>query len=199
MGLSRRVFLVSTVGSLAARPVEALSALRQGGLDAFAADTVPCELDVTATPPVSRDTNYRAGAPLRTSLTTPGQPGSRLELTGVVAGLSCGPIANALLEFWQPDGSGVFAPAGFALRGRQRTGAGGVYRLSTIMPGGSGNRAPFIGVHVVVERKAELWTAMFFPDQPANARDPRFQEALLVKLAGTTISRTGKFDIRLNL
>jgi protocatechuate 3,4-dioxygenase beta subunit len=206
MALSRRVFLVTTVSSVAARP---LHAFRQGGLDAFAADSVPCVLDVKATPPVSRDASYRAGAPMRTSILEPGAgPGPQgipLEITGIVAGLSCGPIANALLEFWQPDASGVFAPAGFSLRSRQRSDSNGRYRLSTIMPGASGNRAPFIGVHVVVERvervarKAELWTAMFFPDQNTNARDARFREDLLVKLGGTDQKRVATFDVRLDL
>ena len=68
-----------------------------------------------------------------------------------------------------------------------------------VNPGPAGNHAPSIGVHVVVERKAELWTAMFFPGQPANARDPRFKDELLVKLGGSEATRTGTFEIRLNL
>jgi protocatechuate 3,4-dioxygenase beta subunit len=196
MALNRRLFLVTSAGAAIGR---SLLAARQNGLDAFGGDTLPCVLDVRATPPVSADGNYRPGAPVRTSIVEPAQKGVPIQLSGIVAGLACGPIAGATLEFWQPDAAGVFDTRGFSLRGRQVTGAGGRYRMTTIVPGGSGNRAPSIGVHVVVEKKAELWTAMFFPGQTANARDPRFKEELLVKLGGSEAKRTGSFDIRLNL
>jgi protocatechuate 3,4-dioxygenase beta subunit len=185
------------VGAAISRPLRASA---QRGLEAFGGtDTLPCVLDVKATPAVSVDGNYRPGAPIRTSIADPPQKGVPIQLTGIVAGLSCGPIVGATLEFWQPDATGVFDTRGFNLRGRQVTGAGGRYRLTTILPGGSADRAPSIGVHLVVEKKAELWTAMFFPGQPANATDPRFKEDLLVKLGGSAATRTGTFDIRLNL
>ena len=120
-------------------------------------------------------------------------------MTGIVAGLSCGPIVGATLEFWQPDATGVFDTRGFTLRGRQVSGPGGRYSLTTIVPGGAANRAPSINVHVVVHNKAELWTAMFFPGDRANPSDPRFKEELLVTLGGSAAKRTGTFDIRLNL
>ena len=196
MHSTRRVFLALVASAAGARP---LSGRAQNGLAAFAADTLPCVLDVKATPGVSRDASYRAGAPMRTSIVGPGQTGIPLEVTGIVAGVSCGPIAGAVLEFWQPDAAGAHDPTGFNLRGRQVTDAGGRYRLTTILPGASGNRAPSIGIHVVVARKAELWTAMFFPGQSANARDARFKDELLVKLSGTDQKKTGTFNIRLNL
>src|SRR5262245_45959419 len=196
MALTRRLFLVTSVGAALGRP---LLAATQNGLEAFGGDALPCVLDAKATPSVSADSNYRSGAPLQTSIVRAAQKGVPIQLTGIVAGLSCGPIAGATLEFWQPDADGVFDARGFNLRGRQVTGAGGRYGLTTIVPGASGSRAPSIGVHVVVEKKAELWTAMFFPGQAANARDPRFKEDLVVKLGGSEAKRTGTFDIRLNL
>jgi protocatechuate 3,4-dioxygenase beta subunit len=196
MRYSRRAFIGAVAIVAGARP---LLATRQRGLDAFAADTLPCVLDVKATPAVSRDASYRTGAPMRTSIVGAGQTGIPLEVTGIVAGLSCGPIAGAVLEFWQPDAAGAYDSTGRNLRGRQVTDTGGRYRLTTILPGASGNRAPSIGVHVIVQGKAELWTAMFFPGQSANARDARFNEELLVKLGGTDQKRTGTFDIRLDL
>jgi len=196
MRYSRRAFL-GTITSVAG--AGRLIAAPQTGLEAFGADTLPCVLDVKATPAVSRDASYRVGAPMRTSIAVAGQKGIPLEVTGVVAGLSCGPIAGAELEFWQPDPRGAYEPGGFNLRGRQVTDARGRYRLTTIMPGASANRAPSINIHVVVRRKAELWTAMFFPGQSDNVRDTRFKEQLLVKLGGTEAKRTGTFDIRLDL
>ena len=196
MRFNRRLFIVTLVIGAGGRP---LLARRQNGLDAFGGETLPCVLDVKPTPAVSGDANYRPGAPIRTSMAGPAEKGVPLQLTGIVAGLSCGPIAGATLEFWQPDAAGAYDMRGFNLRGRQISGAGGRYTLTTIMPGAAGNRAPSIGVHVVIPKRAELWTAIFFPDQPANARDARFRDELLVKLGGTDRRRAGTFDIRLDL
>jgi protocatechuate 3,4-dioxygenase beta subunit len=196
MALDRRLFLATSLGAALGRPVVAA---RQHGLDAFGGDTLPCTLDVKATPAVSPDDTYRPGAPLRTSVIESAQHGIPLRVTGLVAGLSCGPIAGAALEFWQADAAGVFDTRGVRFRSRQVTGAGGRYTLATVVPGASGGRAPSINVRVVVEKKAELWTAMFFPGQRANARDPRFKDELLVTLGGTDANRTAAFDIRLNL
>jgi protocatechuate 3,4-dioxygenase beta subunit len=196
MAPDRRLFLVTSLSAAIGR---GLFAAGQNGLEAFGADTLPCVLDVRATPAVSRDSTYRPGAPERTSIVEAAQKGTPLQVTGIVAGLSCGPLAGATLEFWQPDAMGVFDTRGFALRGRQVTGPGGRYRLTTILPGAPRNRAPFIGVRVVVDRKAELWTAMFVPGHPANSSDPRFKEELLMKLGGSESKRTGTFDIRLSL
>jgi protocatechuate 3,4-dioxygenase beta subunit len=190
MASSRRAFL----GLMAAVLPAKLGATRQG-LDAFTGGPPPCEGDARATPAVPPDATYRPGAPRRTSLLEPGVTGQRLSLTGLVAGLSCGPIAGAELEFWQADGRGGYDLSGFRLRGRQHTDADGRYRLMTVRPGPPPGRAPHLALHVVVAGRAELWTALFLPGHPLNARDRRHRPALEIRLTG----ETGTFDVRLDL
>ena len=60
MALNRRLFLVTSVSASIGRP---LIAAAQNGLEAFGGDTLPCVLDVKATPTVSAYSNYRPGAP----------------------------------------------------------------------------------------------------------------------------------------
>lgn len=199
MRTSRRAFL----GTLTATGVAGLRAEQHAaaaqGLDAFGGALLPCAADHVATPAVPRGPHYRPGAPLRQSLLEPGLPGVRLALTGIVAGLSCGPIAGASLEFWQADHRGNYDGTGFRLRARQMTDAAGRYRLVTIMPGASGANAPHIGVHVTVAGKAELWTAVFFRGEPGTARDPGVPDGLRATLSGPRDARTATFDIRLDL
>ncbi len=73
--------------------------------------------------------------PRRNSLIEPGMAGERLTLTGKVLTRNGAPVAGATLEFWQPDTSGQYDRTGYRMRGSQRTGADGVYRLETILPG----------------------------------------------------------------
>ena len=194
MPLSRRVFLgvIVPIASALPRP----GAWRQG-LDQFAVSSPPCTPDVKPTPAVPRDASFKPGAPLRTSLIEPGMPGTRLTVTGTVAGLTCGRIGGADLEFWQADSRGVYDRAGFRLRGRQRTDADGRYRLVTIVPAAPPGRAPHLAVHVRVAGKAELWTELFFPDDPRNSRDARFRPELLLKLTRADDGQAAMFDIML--
>jgi protocatechuate 3,4-dioxygenase beta subunit len=188
------VFLGSLATALAVREVRA----GQGSLGAFGSAELKCAADVIPTPPVPRDASYKPGAPVRTRLVAD-ESGVPLELSGTVAGISCGPIAGAEIEFWQADGRGTYDMRGLALRGRQRTDERGRYVLSTIVPGALPGRAPCLGVHVTVSGRAELWTALFFAGRPENARDPRVRDALLVTLTGTTAKRSGSFDLRLDI
>jgi protocatechuate 3,4-dioxygenase beta subunit len=192
---SRRGFLGRVAGAALFLPGEA----GQGGLEQFGGGVVPCAADVSLTPAVAADGTYRPGAPLRASFIEPGVTGSRLTLTGVVAGISCGPIDGADIEFWQPDGRGAYDPRGFRLRGRQRTDTSGRYRLVTIVPGAPSGRAPHLGVRLRVAERAELWTELFFPRDPANRRDPRFRDELLMVVEETPEGRMARFDFRLNL
>ncbi|NUR28967.1 MAG: hypothetical protein HOV83_24515, partial [Catenulispora sp.] len=50
---------------------------------------------------------FEPGSPQTTVLTGPGG-GTPLTVSGVVYGLACQPIANALLDFWQADNAGVY-------------------------------------------------------------------------------------------
>jgi protocatechuate 3,4-dioxygenase alpha subunit len=107
-------------------------------------------------------------------------PGRRVRLHGRLTDHQDRPVADALLEFWQPDANGCFgvsregASAGF---GRVQTGDDGAYAITTIMPGQvaapSGTpQAPHILVLVFARGLLrQLVTRVYFEGESANATD----------------------------
>ncbi len=202
---TRRTFLL--VGSGAASLVHRLSAQAQGGdaatsLDAFATGGLDCAPGSVATPAIRPDGTFKAGAPRRTLLLDPGAKGPQLVLTGTLAGLKCGPIKGAVLDFWHPDAAGSYDISGFRYRGSQLTDAQGRFTLTTIVPGAAGGRARHVSVRVAVPPlpaptgapEVVLWTEIFFPGDPQNPRDPRYRP----ELAMTKRADGATFDIRLD-
>ena len=159
-----------------------------------------CKDGESATPtwPLDRRT-FKANAPERTSLGEPGMTGTPLELTGAVSGLTCGRVKGARVDFWQADARGVYDATGFRLRGHQLTDANGVYRLTTIVPGAAPGRAPHVCVRVQVIGKADVFTELFFPDQPSNARDPHFKPNLVMTTTSNGRAQAARFDIVLDI
>ena len=198
MSWTRAIVLGSLVLVVA---VQALQARRlpQGGLEQFAASAPPCAPGTTATPAVRPDGTFKAGAPVRPVLAGAATPGTRLELSGTVSGLRCGRIAGAVVDLWQPDLRGAYDMVGFALRGQQVTNKNGAYAFTTIVPGASAGRARHLSVRVHVTGHPDLWTEMFFPDDPANARDARFTKELLVQPKHAATGQAGTFDIWLDM
>jgi len=167
------------------------------GLDKFTVPTVACK-DEKPTPGVADDKTFRAGAPARTSLVDAGTPGQKLVLTGTVKGVVCGPIKGARVDFWQADARGVYDAAGFRLRGHQLTDANGRYRLETIVPAATAGRAPHLSARVEMTGKPAITTALFFPDDPANAHDPGFRAELAMKTTPGPTGLTATFDFVLD-
>ncbi|MCC7007504.1 MAG: hypothetical protein IT184_01685 [Acidobacteria bacterium] len=192
---TRRDFVARLGTAMACLVAGRVAPLTGQGLDQFGSSAPPCAPDARLTPAVPRDNTYREGAPLRTSLLEAGVNGTPLTLQGTVSGTTCGRIKGAELHFWHADPQGRYDAVGSRFRGRQLTDADGRYRLTTIVPGATSGRAPHIGVRVRIPGKSDFWTAIFFPNQPLNARDPRFRPELLM------IGRPdgGTFDITLNL
>jgi protocatechuate 3,4-dioxygenase beta subunit len=197
MVLSRRTLLAIMIGLVAGRRLGA--AAGQTGLEGFTLAGPPCTPDERATPAVPADASYRPGAPERSSLVERGVVGTPLTWSGTVTGLTCGRVKGALVEVWQADAHGVYGQSGFRLRGTQRTDADGAFRFETIVPGAAPGRAPHIGVHVVVAGKPDFWTELFFPNDPQNAKDARFNPRLVLTMGGTATHRTGMFDLVLTM
>jgi protocatechuate 3,4-dioxygenase beta subunit len=192
MALTRRDFVRLALALPAAAVAPRVAAAQ--GLDKFMTPSVPCN-DAKPTPAAADATTYKPGSPSRAAI-APGIAGRKLVLTGTVSGVVCGPIAGAVVEFWQADAKGAYDAAGFTLRGQQRTNAMGVYRLETIVPAGYAGRAPHLNAKVVPAGKPTLTTQVFFPDDPANARDPQFKPELAMKVVSSTpqeISATFNF------
>ena len=125
---------------------------------------------------------FKPRSPERISLLDPGLAGSRLVLLGRVLAPDCRPIAGALLDFWQADGTGAYDNAGYRCRGHQFTDADGRYRLVTVMPGSYPGRTRHIHVKVQARGGPLLTTQLYFPGEQRNRSDPLFRPDLLVTI-----------------
>ena len=106
----------------------------------------------------------------------------------------CTPLANALLDFWQTNDAGEYDNVGFNFRGHQFTDAEGRYELETIVPGVYPGRTRHIHARVQGPETSLLTTQLYFPDEPANARDGIFNPALVVGVAAAEEGQTAAFD-----
>lgn len=128
-----------------------------------------------------------------------GRPhGTPLEVSGRVLGHDCEPLAGALIEVWHADHDGAYDHEGFTFRGRFRSGADGLYRLRTIVPGhyhvGSGYRPAHIHVKVHVPGRPSLTTQLYFPDDPYNEADAFIRPSLVMALVRDADGARGRFD-----
>jgi protocatechuate 3,4-dioxygenase, alpha subunit len=109
-----------------------------------------------------------------------GAPGRRIRVSGVVTDYQGQPVPDALIEFWQADASGNFAPArkgasgGF---GRVPTDKAGRYAINTIMPGlvpGADGRDQAPHILVVLFARGllkQIVTRIYFEGEAANRDD----------------------------
>jgi protocatechuate 3,4-dioxygenase, alpha subunit len=131
----------------------------------------------TAGPFVSIGTRWLADG----LMVSDGSPGA-IVITGTVSDGAGAPVTDAMIEFWQADGDGLFPPhasPGWSGFGRVLTDGHGGYRLVTVAPGrvvsGAGvEQAPHIDVSVFARGLMQrLVTRIYFSDQEAaNAADP---------------------------
>jgi protocatechuate 3,4-dioxygenase beta subunit len=92
-----------------------------------------------------------------------------LALTIVNVRNSCAPLANATVEIWHCDTSGVYSEYGTGsgqtfLRGLQTTDSAGAVTFTTIYPGWYAGRATHIHVEVFVNGTAVKTTQIAFPE-----------------------------------
>ena len=133
---------------------------------------------------------YRRNAPDDPVLRRPGDPGLPLELSGRVLDPDGQPIGGARVEVWQADHAGHYDVAGNRFRATLVSGADGVYRVSTVMPGHyPGRVCQHIHFIVHADGRDTLVTQLYFASDPvfegdpaANfRRDPRIGDAALVR------------------
>lgn len=159
-----------------------------------AAPPIDCTPGAALTPAQTEGPYYKADTPERTSLIEPGMTGTRLLLTGYVLNADCQPIANAWLDFWQADDAGEYDNAGYVMRGHQFTDAAGRYQLETVFPGLYPGRTRHIHVKVQAPNGPVLTTQLYFPGEPANARDGIFNPALIADVQTTADGLRGTFN-----
>lgn len=134
------------------------------------------------THPETEGPYFTPNSPERASLLEPGMPGTKLVVTGYVYSVDCRPVAKALLDFWQANAAGQYDNAGYTLRGHQFTDKVGRYELTTVVPGLYPGRTRHIHVKVQAPNGSVLTTQLYFPNEPANARDGLFDPSLEMDL-----------------
>jgi protocatechuate 3,4-dioxygenase beta subunit len=125
---------------------------------------------------------FKTDTPRRISLIE-GKPAHRLVLEGQVLSPQCKPVPNALLDFWHADEQGAYDNKGFRYRGHQYTDVQGRYRLETIVPAEYPGRTRHLHVKAQAQGRRVLTTQLYFPDDPANARDFLYRPELAMKMA----------------
>jgi protocatechuate 3,4-dioxygenase beta subunit len=152
---------------------------------------------------------YRAGAPERSDLTTPGMKGTPLGIEGRVVDVDCKtPLRDAELDIWQANGDGHYdndgtmKNVGMLLRGRVRTDGDGRYRVKSILPGRYLNGRQFRPAHVHVKLRAKdhqgLTTQLYFPDDPFNDVDPFIHQSLVMDVKKVGGALEARFDFVLS-
>lgn len=164
---------------------------------------------------------YRFGAPFRTQLAGPDEPGDRLILSGTVYSSDCRtPLPGALIEVWQANHAGLYdtdKPGNFTeattfrLRGLLLTNEHGKYEIETILPGrypippglpglekyAGLTRPAHIHIRIMDSLHVPLTTQLYFKGDPFIANDPwaRRKRSLAIALKQEGKRRSGVFDI----
>jgi protocatechuate 3,4-dioxygenase alpha subunit len=143
-----------------------------------------------------------------TRIAAPGVKGERVTVQGrLLDGDGVG-VSDGLIEIWQANAEGKYAhpddrqkkplERGFRGFGRIPTDAKGAFRFSTIKPGrvpGRGGKlqAPHLSVTVFMRGLLkQLSTRIYFPGDPANARDPVLKLVPAARRATLVASRRSK-------
>lgn len=158
--------------------------------------TPACADDDDPTPPQTEGPFYTPDTPERASFLEAGVAGTTLTIAGRVLGTDCRPIAGALLDFWHADADGNYDNVGYRMRGHQFADSDGSWRLETILPAVYTGRTRHIHVRVQPPGGQILTTQLYFPGEPANARDGIYQPELELTMTPDAAdgSRFGSFD-----
>ncbi|MGQ7959035.1 dioxygenase family protein [Pseudomonas sp. SP16.1] len=164
---------------------------------------------------------YRFGAPFLAKLAGPDEAGERLAVSGRVLSADCRtPVANALIEVWQANSSGLYdtqTPGNFTdkgrfhLRGMLYSDAEGRYRIDTVMPGrypvppnlpgleqyAGITRPAHIHFRVIESLHVPVTLQLYFAGDPYIAEDPWASQHPdnVIALEADGQGRRGVFDI----
>src|SRR5262249_1953025 len=103
------------------------------------------------------------------------------------------------VDLWHADEKGEYDDTGFRYRGHVTTGADGAFRFRTIVPAVYPGRTRHYHVKVQAPGSRLLTTQLYFPNEPANARDGLFSRNLLMGVADAEAGAAGRFDFVLNV
>ena len=149
---------------------------------------------------------YRKGAPFRSRLCPPEEPGTPLAMSGNVADAeTCKPLSGAVLDIWQVDASGDYdwRSEAFHMRGKFRSGSDGRYAFDTILPVPYGRRPKHIHYLVTCDGYEPHITQCYFDGDERNKTDPFVKKELIIApaprrdTAGPAGALAGTFHIAL--
>ena len=156
--------------------------------------TPSCPDGSEPTPRQTEGPYFKPASPERASLLEPGVSGVKIVVTGVVRLASCESVPRALIDVWHADDRGDYDNTGYRLRGHQFTDDQGRYRLETIVPGVYPGRTRHFHLKVQAPKGPVLTTQLYFPGEPANARDPIFKRELVLRVRDGAEGKTATFD-----
>lgn len=142
---------------------------------------------------------FKPSSPERSDLRERGAAGRGFELSGFVLTRRCRPLGGAVVDLWHADDKGEYDNTSFRYRGHVVTGPDGAFSFRTIMPAVYTGRTRHYHVKVQAPGSRLLTTQLYFPNEPANARDGLFSRELLMRVADADGSLTGRFDFVLNV
>jgi len=183
------------------------AALATGGLG-FSATTLAqqglpptpeCKDSDEPTAPQTEGPFYKPSSPERADLREPGLGGRPVVLTGLVLTRRCRPVARALIDLWHADDKGDYDNRGFRCRGHVFADESGRYQFRTIMPAPYPGRTRHFHVKVAAPGSPPLTTQLYFPNDPANARDGLFQRALLMRVGESGGGLAAQFSFVLDM
>lgn len=148
-------------------------------------------------------------------MAAPGIKGERVAIRGGLVDGDGAAVSDGVIEVWQADAAGRYAhpddPRGArpvrGLRGfgRALTDARGAFGFSTIRPGRvpgpeGALQAPHLAVTVFMRGLLkQLWTRMYFPDDPANEEDPILARVPAARRATLIARRRSKGVLEWNI
>lgn len=121
---------------------------------------------------------YLPGSPNTALVAQPGEPGTRLYISGTTLSNDCAtPIPGVKIEVWQANAAAVYDTSqNFLLRGTVFSDENGLYAFETILPGAylNGNQYRPKHIHFKVTKPGfpDLVTQLYFEGDPYIAADP---------------------------
>ena len=121
---------------------------------------------------------YLPGSPNTAQVAQPGEPGTRLFISGTTLANDCEtPISGVKIEVWQANAAAVYDTSqNFLLRGTVFSDENGLYAFETILPGAylNGNQYRPKHIHFKVTKPGfpGLITQLYFEGDPYIAADP---------------------------
>ena len=127
---------------------------------------------------------FIVGAPVRTILAHPDEPGQRLYISGRVLQSDCEPpISGAMIEIWHANDAGCYGynfecstgnpeDDEYNLRGKMFSNENGLYAFETILPGIYANRPMHIHIKITIPDGQVLVSQLYFEGDELCESDP---------------------------